>query len=51
VLTFTDMTQLSVRPCHHEMALPRFADRGDVLQMRRVAENILNKQLRIAEEG
>jgi hypothetical protein len=31
-------------PCHHGMARPQFANRGDALQMRRVAVDILNKQ-------
>jgi hypothetical protein len=30
--------------CHHGMARPRVADRGDGLQIWRVAANILNKQ-------
>jgi hypothetical protein len=30
--------------CQHGMAHPRFADRGDGLQIWRVAVNILNKQ-------
>jgi hypothetical protein len=31
-------------PCHHSMASPQFADRGDGLLIWRVAANILNKQ-------
>jgi hypothetical protein len=37
--------------CHHGMARPRVADRGDGLQIRRVAANILNKQSRTADSG
>jgi hypothetical protein len=37
-----------VGPCHHVMARPRFTDGGDVLQIWRVATNILNKQSRTA---
>jgi hypothetical protein len=32
-------------PCHHGMVHPQVADGGDVLQIWRVAANILNKQL------
>jgi hypothetical protein len=32
-------------PCHHGMSCPQTADGGDGLQIWRVAENILNKQL------
>jgi hypothetical protein len=35
-------------PCHHGMARPRIANRGDGLQIWRVAANILNKQSRTA---
>jgi hypothetical protein len=35
--------------CHHGMARPRVADRGDGLQIWRVAANILNKQSRTAD--
>jgi hypothetical protein len=38
-------------PCHHGMACPRVADRGDGLQIWRVAANILNKQSRTADKG
>jgi hypothetical protein len=37
--------------CHHGMARPRVADRGDGLQIQRVAANILNKQSRTADSG
>jgi hypothetical protein len=37
--------------CHHGMARPRVADRGDGLQIWRVAANILNKQSGTADMG
>jgi hypothetical protein len=37
--------------CHHGMVRPRVADRGDSLQIWRVAANILNKQSRTADGG
>jgi hypothetical protein len=37
--------------CHHGMARPRVADRGDGLQIWRVAVNMLNKQSRTADSG
>jgi hypothetical protein len=37
--------------CHHGMARPRVADRGDGLQIWRVAANILNKQCQTADRG
>jgi hypothetical protein len=37
--------------CHHGMARPRVADKGDGLQIWRVAANTLNKQLRTADCG
>jgi hypothetical protein len=37
--------------CHHGMARPRVADRGDGLQIWRVSSNILNKQSRTADSG
>jgi hypothetical protein len=37
--------------CHHGMARPRVAHRGDGLQIWRVAANILNKQSRTADSG
>jgi hypothetical protein len=37
-------------PCHYGMARPQVAD-GDVLQIWRVAANILNKQSRTADKG
>jgi hypothetical protein len=37
---------LSGVPCHHGMARPQVADRGDGLHIWRVAANILNKQSR-----
>jgi hypothetical protein len=38
-------------PCHVGMARPQVADGGDGLQIRRIAANILNKQLRTADTG
>jgi hypothetical protein len=38
-------------PCHHGMAHPQVADRGDSLQILRVAVNILNKQSWTANKG
>jgi hypothetical protein len=37
--------------CHHGMARPLVADRGDGLQIWRVAANMLNKQSRTADSG
>ena len=37
-----------VGPCPHDMARPRVVDRGDGLQIWRVAAKILNKQSRTA---
>jgi len=37
--------------CHHGMASPQVADGREVLQIRRVDENILNKQPRTADKG
>jgi hypothetical protein len=37
--------------CHHGMARPRVADRGDGLQIWRLAANILNKQSQTADSG
>jgi hypothetical protein len=37
--------------CHHGMVRPRVADKGDGLQILRVAANMLNKQSRTAECG
>jgi hypothetical protein len=37
--------------CYHGMARPRVADRGDGLQVWRVAANILNKKSRTADSG
>jgi nitrous oxidase accessory protein NosD len=37
--------------CHHGMAHPRVAERGDGLQIWRVAVNILCKQSRTADSG
>jgi hypothetical protein len=37
--------------CHHDMARPRVADRGDGLQIWTVAANMLNKQSRTADSG
>jgi hypothetical protein len=36
-------------PCHHGMVRPQVVDRGDGLQIWRVAANILNKQSRTAD--
>jgi hypothetical protein len=36
---------------HHGMARPRVADRGDGLQIWKVAANMLNKQSRTADSG
>jgi hypothetical protein len=38
-------------PCYQSMARPQVADRGDALQIWRVAANILNKQLWTADRG
>jgi hypothetical protein len=38
-------------PCHHGMGRPQVADRGDGLQIWRVAANILNKQSLTADRG
>jgi hypothetical protein len=38
-------------PCHHGMARPQVADGGEVLRVRRVAANILNKQSWKADKG
>ena len=40
-----------VGPYHHGMARPQVADRGDGLQIWRVAANILNKQSWTADKG
>jgi hypothetical protein len=37
--------------CHHGMACPQVVDRGDSLQIWRVAANILNKQPQTADSG
>jgi hypothetical protein len=37
--------------CHHGMARPKVADRGEGLQIWRAAANILNKQSRTADRG
>jgi hypothetical protein len=37
--------------CHHGMARPQVAERGDGLQIWRVAVNMLNKQSRTAGSG
>jgi hypothetical protein len=37
--------------CHHGMARPRVADRGDGLHIWRIAANIVNKQSRTADSG
>jgi hypothetical protein len=38
-------------PCQHNMAHPQVADKGDALQIWRVATNILNKQLWTADKA
>jgi len=38
------LIHVDVGLCHHDMARLRVADGGDGLQIRRVAENILNNQ-------
>jgi hypothetical protein len=38
-------------PCHHGMARPQISDGGEGLQIRRVAENIVNKQARTVDKG
>jgi hypothetical protein len=40
-----------VAACLHGMVRPRVADGGDVLQIWRVAVNILSKQSRTASKG
>jgi hypothetical protein len=45
------MNQVKWVPCLHGMARPQVADRGDGLQIWRVAANILNKQSRTADSG
>jgi hypothetical protein len=40
-----------VGPCHHSMARPQVVDRGDGLQIRMVAVNILNKQSWTADKA
>jgi hypothetical protein len=47
----TQMIHVKWVHCHHGMARPRVADRGDGLQIWRVAANILNKQSRTADSG
>jgi hypothetical protein len=42
---------IGVSHCHHGMARPQVADRGDDLQIWRVDANILNKQSRTADSG
>jgi hypothetical protein len=37
--------------CHHSMVHPRVSDRGEGLQIWRVATNMLNKQSRTADSG
>jgi hypothetical protein len=44
-------TPCYVGPSHHGMAGPRVADEGHSLQIWRVVENILNKQLRTVDKG
>jgi hypothetical protein len=38
-------------PCHHSMTCPQIADGGNGLQLWKVVENTLNKQLRRANKG
>jgi len=51
VLKRTVTGQCYVGPCHHGMAHPRVADGEDGLQIKGEAVNILNRQLRTADEG
>jgi hypothetical protein len=44
------LSYVSWVPCRHAMACHRVADGGDGLQIWRVAANVLNKQLRIADK-
>jgi hypothetical protein len=48
---YKDAHTLNMLRCHHGMARPRVADRGDGLQIWRVAANMLNKQSRTADKG
>jgi hypothetical protein len=52
---FSELLRMEVRVKwvhrHYGMARPRVADRGDGLQVWRVAANILNKQSRTADSG
>ena len=47
-----DDSIMSVGPCHHDMARPQVANRGDGLQIWRVTMKrpILNKQSRTADK-
>jgi hypothetical protein len=38
-------------PCHHGMARPQVADRGEGLQVWRAAASILNKKSRTVDNG
>jgi hypothetical protein len=49
--TFSVTQHVKWVPRHHGMARTQVADRGDALQIWRVAVNILNKQSRTADEG
>jgi hypothetical protein len=49
--SITSMIHVKWIPCHHSMARPQVADRGDGLQVWTVASNILNKQSRTADRG
>jgi hypothetical protein len=48
---FLSHENLKIRIYYRTMARPQVADGGDGLQIRRVAANILNKQLRTADKG
>jgi hypothetical protein len=47
----TSSNHVKLDLCHHGMVRPRVADRGDGLQIWRVAANIFNKQSRTADRG
>jgi hypothetical protein len=49
--TFIILCHIKWVHCHHGKARPRVEDRGDGLQIWRVAANILNKQSRTADSG
>jgi hypothetical protein len=51
IYCYDHFPMLSWVHCHHGMARPRVTDRGDGLQIWRVAANMLNKQSRTADSG